>query len=95
MQTAGGLKTNVRKLAGVELQVRSVRNDKGKSMPVKVRKINGLYRLIEADTGRIAMTAKGNPVDGGTAKTGSTAEMKAKRERQASRINQVYAEKKG
>lgn len=34
-------------------------------MPVEVRRKGGKYRLVEAETGEIAKTPKGNPRDGG------------------------------
>ena len=34
-------------------------------MPVKVQKRGDVYRVIEADSGRIAKTMNGNPRDGG------------------------------
>ena len=50
-------------------------------MPVVVRKREGLYRVVEEETGRIAVTKNGNAVDGG----GHREEAKAKR--QAGYIN--------
>lgn len=34
-------------------------------MPVMVRKMGNKWRVVEKATGRIAMTSKGNPHDGG------------------------------
>lgn len=56
-------------------------------MPVKIVKRRGKYRLVDASTGRIDMTDKGNPRDGGGHKD------KAKAERQAGYINEALAKK--
>jgi len=56
-------------------------------MPVTSKLIGGKHRLVEASTGKIAMTSKGNPRDGG----GSM--LKSKVERQASVINAAIAKK--
>ena len=56
-------------------------------MPVKVRKRNGSYRLVEP-SGRIARTAKGHAMDGN--KHGLD---KDKAERQARAINKALADK--
>lgn len=56
-------------------------------MPVKVAKRGGKYRLVEADSGNIAKTSKGNAMDGGTSKAGSQFADQRRRQRQANRIN--------
>lgn len=50
-------------------------------MAVEVKKRKGKFRLVEIETGKLAKTQYGNPVDGGGH------EEKAKAERQASYIN--------
>lgn len=50
-------------------------------MPVIVEKRGELYRVVEAETGRLAETASGTPTDGG----GHRSESAAKR--QANAIN--------
>lgn len=47
-------------------------------MPVKAVKRGGKYRVIEADTGRIAKHKSGTPVDGGGHKTREKAERQSK-----------------
>lgn len=57
-------------------------------MPVTVRKRRGKYRVIEAKTGHIAKSKKGNASDGG----GHIAKIRATR--QATAINAAYARKR-
>ena len=57
-------------------------------MPVKVRKRRGKYRVVEAGSGRIAKSSKGNAADGGGHAT------KEKASRQARAINAAYSRKK-
>ena len=58
-----------------------------RQMPVKVRKLNGKYRLVEP-SGRIAKTHLGNPIDGGGSKA------KLPRMRQANKVNEALRKKK-
>jgi hypothetical protein len=48
-------------------------------MPVTVRKRDGKYRVVEAETGRIATSRKGNARDGG----GHASKAKAARQARA------------
>ena len=56
-------------------------------MPVKVRKRNGKYRIVEPND-RIAKTSKGNARDGGGHRS------RAKAERQMRAINAALSRKK-
>ena len=56
-------------------------------MPVKVQKRGDVYRVIEADSGRIAKTLNGNPRDGGGHGD------RGKAVRQARAINMAIAKK--
>jgi len=57
-------------------------------MPVVVRKRRGKYRVVEADSGRIAKSSKGHAADGGGHGT------KTKADRQARAINAAWSRKK-
>lgn len=56
-------------------------------MPLSVKHINGMHRLVEADTGRIAVTKNGKPRDGGGHVRNSLAQ------KQAGIINAAIAKK--
>ena len=58
-------------------------------MPVTVQQQAGLYRVVEASTGRLARNAGGTPVDGG----GHASKNKAGR--QARAVNRSLSKKKG
>lgn len=58
-------------------------------MPYKVAKRAGKYRIIEANTGRIAKNKGGTALDGGGHKT------KPKADKQESALNISYARKRG
>lgn len=57
-------------------------------MPVKVAKRGKLFRVVEADTGKLARNATGTPVSKG-------AKTKAAAQRQAAAINISQARKRG
>jgi hypothetical protein len=57
-------------------------------MPVKVKKRRGKYRVVEANTDRIAKTDKGNARDGGGHRT------KLKADAQARALNASYSRKR-
>jgi hypothetical protein len=58
-------------------------------MPVTVNKKAGVYRIVEAGTGKISRTAKGTPVDGG----GHRSEMRATNQARAINANLVQKRK--
>jgi len=52
-------------------------------MPVKVVKRSGKWRVVEDETGELALTSKGNPRDGG----GHSSESEAKAQARAINAN--------
>lgn len=47
-------------------------------MPVKVKKVRGKYRVVEADTGKIAKNKGGTALDGGGHGTSAKASAQAR-----------------
>ena len=47
-------------------------------MPVEVKKRSGLHRIVETNNGRIAVSSKGNPKDGGGHASKERAEAQAR-----------------
>ena len=62
-------------------------------MTVEVRKVDGVYRLVEEGTDNPFMNANGNPADGGAEKSGSDQESFDTRLRQAGHINLAVQKK--